>query len=163
MTASMQQMRPAARRVAVAMLGLGAFIGMASAQSADLYTDLSGYLVSRAQQGMFADGALPSGNHNTAIASQTGNANSVTSDVHGSLNATLQSQLGSGNDSSFIVNGNQNVLHNSQIGDSNSARIDVTGSRNAYSSTQIGSNLSYGLSQVGNNGGAVIVQMGGHR
>ncbi|NEW89296.1 curlin subunit CsgB [Rhodopseudomonas sp. WA056] len=156
-------MRAAVPRVAGAMLGLVALAGMASAQPADLYTDFSGYLVSRTLQGPVADGALPSGGHNTAIVSQTGNANSVTSDVRGSLNVTLQSQLGSGNESSFAVNGNQNVLHNSQIGDNNSARIDVTGNRNAYSSTQIGSNLSYGLSQIGNNGGAVIVQMGGHR
>ncbi|MFT0879444.1 curlin subunit CsgB [Rhodopseudomonas sp. G2_2311] len=163
MTASTRAIRAAMPRVAAAMLGGVAFAGVASAQSADLYTDFSGYLVNRAQQGAVADGALPSGSHNTAIVSQSGNANSVTSDVRGSLNVTLQSQLGSGNDSSFTVNGNQNVLHNSQIGDNNSARIDVTGNRNAYSSTQIGSNLSYGLSQVGNNGGAVIVQMGGHR
>jgi hypothetical protein len=126
--------------------------------SADKYTDISGFLWSGSQG--VPQQAVTGATNSSSSVTQTGQMNSATATLVGSGNVTTQYQLGSQNISNLSANGTQNTLTTTQIGNSNTSNISVNGNNNNISNTQIGSGLTYQLQVVGTGAPVSVVQYG---
>jgi len=132
--------------------------------NSDVYTDLSGYLLSNAPG--YASATPGIGPGATSVMSdrsaifQSGGSNAATLNMQGAGNTSVQLQFGTANSSALIVTGDRNAVGTGQFGNNNNAAISVTGQGNTVIDSQVGNNLSFSLQQVGDGKTVVVRQFG---
>ena len=131
----------------------------------DVYTDLSGYLLSNAPGYASATsgigpGATSAMTSDRSAIFQNGGSNAATLNMQGAGNTSVQLQFGTANSSALIVTGDRNTVGTGQLGNNNNAAISVTGQGNTVIDSQVGNNLSFSLQQVGDGKTVVVRQFG---